>query len=396
MGSLPDIFKGIGNWFTGSGGAATPSAPTTTPQAGAASTPTAAPAASTDPFANIPIQQQGFLDNPLVQGALATYLGAIGSPRQRGFGGAIAAGGLAGLKQYESARSAQLQPYLIGAQIQKMGAEIQKDRAGARLDEGKVAQLQGIATQNHQTAEAARAQAKKFREAGQTEIADLMEANATAVDWATNKSWDPGLLLLRPYDAKRDIGEFNKNAAEADELTERAQVVDPAQATKDTAQAAQAGEEGDLAHARATQEVPAQALRDRAEAAASRSRAATSDQERQHYMAESQDLYGKLWDTMHPFESKVGGASADKIKFINDNVTSAAAATAAPEEQAAPTAPTAAPTTTRATRPTTGKKVAAPTGPSGIPALPRGAKEYAIGPNGQPGWHDMNGGFHAF
>src|SRR5262245_59059320 len=394
MGSLPDIFKGIGNWFTGGGGAHTPAASPTTPPAGAAGGQAAAPASYPNYMsANIPpLQKDSFLDNPLLQGALAAYFGAISSPRSKGFGGALGAGGLAGLKQYESAQKAQLEPYLMGAQIQKLGAEMEKDRAGAKLDIQKVEGLKGIASQNHQTALAMRDQAKKLR-ATQPEMADLMESNAAAVDYQTNKAWDPGLMLLRPYDAQKDLAQFKKDSAEADEATVRAQKVLPAEASMDTARAGQAGAEADLAHTRATQEVPMQAFKDEAEGYAARARTATSDAERAEYMSKLQETGAKIYDAQHPIASKIHPDVAARQQFISDFTNNALQMAGTTQPPAAPTASPAPSTRTRAAATT--KKTAA-TAAGGIPPLPKNAKEYAQGPNGEPGWHDMNGGFHAF
>ncbi len=80
------------------------------------------PQPPTDTFGTI----GSLLSHPLVQGALATYFGAISSPRREGWGGAIGHGGLAGLGQYGQAQQLRQQlPYL---QARTAG-----EQAGAKL-----------------------------------------------------------------------------------------------------------------------------------------------------------------------------------------------------------------------------------------------------------------------
>ena len=75
---------------------------------------------------------EGLLGHPLVQAALAAYLGAISSPRRLGWGGAIGRGGLAGLGQFSQAEQLQNQLPLQQAQTQeaqaKAAGEIAKQR----------------------------------------------------------------------------------------------------------------------------------------------------------------------------------------------------------------------------------------------------------------------------
>lgn len=66
---------------------------------------------------------EGLLGHPLVQAALATYLGAISSPRREGWGGAIGHGGLAGLGQFAQAEKLQQELPLQQAQTQEAQAK---------------------------------------------------------------------------------------------------------------------------------------------------------------------------------------------------------------------------------------------------------------------------------
>lgn len=108
----------------GMGGTSSPAA---SPAAGAASQPSPGAASAPQQDPNLPPINQGgvsgFLNNPLVQGGLGAYLGAIGSPKREGWGNALAHGGLAGLGTYNQARQLQLQPYLQRASIMQKGAQ---------------------------------------------------------------------------------------------------------------------------------------------------------------------------------------------------------------------------------------------------------------------------------
>jgi hypothetical protein len=81
------------------------------------------------------------LANPLVQGALATYLGAISSPRSQGLGGAIGHGGLAGLGAFGQARQAQLQLPIQRAAAQSAQLQLPVQQAAAQQAQAQMAPL---------------------------------------------------------------------------------------------------------------------------------------------------------------------------------------------------------------------------------------------------------------
>lgn len=64
------------------------------------------------------------LMNPLVQGALGAYLGAVSTPRYEGLGGAIGRGGLEGLGAMSQAQQAQYQLPILQAQAQQAKAQL--------------------------------------------------------------------------------------------------------------------------------------------------------------------------------------------------------------------------------------------------------------------------------
>jgi len=78
---------------------------------------------------------EGALSNPLLQTALAGYLGAIGSPRYKGIGGAISQGGLSGLEQFSQAE--QLKTQLPLQQAQTQLAQQQVPLAQQQVELGK-------------------------------------------------------------------------------------------------------------------------------------------------------------------------------------------------------------------------------------------------------------------
>ena len=68
------------------------------------------------PMPAAPTGIEGALSNPLLQGALATYLGTIGSPRHGGLGRALASGGLGGLQTFNQAEQLKQKLPLEAAQ----------------------------------------------------------------------------------------------------------------------------------------------------------------------------------------------------------------------------------------------------------------------------------------
>jgi hypothetical protein len=92
----------------------------------------------------------GALNNPGVQGLLATYLGAVGSPRSEGLGGAISHGGLAGLQQYSQAQQQQqMLPYM---QAELQTKQLQAKQLGMELKPLTKDQAQGFTDWKNQIA----------------------------------------------------------------------------------------------------------------------------------------------------------------------------------------------------------------------------------------------------
>jgi hypothetical protein len=84
----------------------------------------------------------GFLSNPLFQGALGAYLGAVGSPRDKGLGGAIMSGGLTGLNAFNQAQQQRLEMPLKQAQMQE--AQLTAKKLGMDLKPLTKEEIQSI------------------------------------------------------------------------------------------------------------------------------------------------------------------------------------------------------------------------------------------------------------
>ncbi len=85
---------------------------------------------------------ENFLSHPAVQGALATYLGAISSPRRLGWGGAIGRGGLAGLGAFSEARRQEQTLPFLQAQTQEAQLNTQRLQQQMRpLSQEEIGQL---------------------------------------------------------------------------------------------------------------------------------------------------------------------------------------------------------------------------------------------------------------
>jgi len=179
------------------GGAATPASPYL--QGAQVAAQQGTPQSASD----IPIQKPGLLDNPYLQGALGAYFGAISSPRQLGWGGAIGRGGLGGLSAYESAKKAQYEPYMLRAQIQHLGAQTAAEQAKAGLDISKTGQISGIA--DHNTALAGQLRLAAQQPGMDPHVRDQYLANAAAIEGDKTKAWDPTTAFSKPWEIGKDI-----------------------------------------------------------------------------------------------------------------------------------------------------------------------------------------------
>jgi hypothetical protein len=101
------------------------------PTAGAAAPdPSAGPMPTTQAYQQ-PSGLMGALSNPLIQGALSAYLGAVGSPKGEGLGHALMQGGLTGLGAFNQAQQQQMELPLKQAQLQQ--AQLQSRALGMQL-----------------------------------------------------------------------------------------------------------------------------------------------------------------------------------------------------------------------------------------------------------------------
>jgi len=115
-----------------------------TPQTTPAGTPPPAPATSAAPSPQgFGGKVEGFLENPLLQGALGAYLGTIGSPRRGGWGRALANGGITGLNAFNQAEEEKGKQPMEAAKLAESEAGTHKDLAIAALNEARQEQLKG-------------------------------------------------------------------------------------------------------------------------------------------------------------------------------------------------------------------------------------------------------------
>lgn len=198
-----------------------PPAPAPPPQGAPAAQPPTPPAAQTP---NIPGLQPTFLDNPLLQGALGAYFSAIGSPKSRGLGGALSAGGLGGLQGYEAARANQLKPYLTMAQLGNLQAGTQQKLAQGQLDTTKNALLPGQAAASNDL-KAAQANLDKVKAdllPGDSDARRTLEQAQTNLDNA-NAQLDPAKrqqLIASATNLTAQAGLANQRATEVKPLAE--------------------------------------------------------------------------------------------------------------------------------------------------------------------------------
>ncbi|HKD45416.1 MAG TPA: hypothetical protein VKD24_07135 [Candidatus Angelobacter sp.] len=144
-----DYLSGIGKAFLGNTGSS--QQPAATQSAAPAST--GSSDQSTDVLSKFPMPKSSLLDSPYLQGALAAYFGAVSSPRQQGWGGAIGHGGLAGLKAYSEAEKSELQPYLDYAKIQEQATQTGKDVAQTKEANVRAEGIANIGPANKATAD---------------------------------------------------------------------------------------------------------------------------------------------------------------------------------------------------------------------------------------------------
>jgi len=210
---------GIGGFLQGllGGGGQAQAAPAPATGGAAPAAPAAGGQGGFD-LSKIPMPQTSFLDHPLVQGALATYLGAISSPSHMGLGGAIGHGGLAGLQAYSSARQAQYQPYLIGAQLGQIQSTISKNTAQTAHFNAQTAQIAGEGQSNQNLAAALSARAQQLPPGPERD--EMMQDAATI---GSSTKW------INPIDYKKAIGEEAVKKIEMQQKQWELQYKDPAE-----------------------------------------------------------------------------------------------------------------------------------------------------------------------
>lgn len=118
-----------------------PPPPNAGPQ-GAGGTPPPSASAAPAPTGFMAGLEHG-LSNPLLQGAIASYLGTIGSPRREGWGRALAHGGLAGLGTFNQAEQQKSQLPLQAAQLAAEQAKTPELQAATKLSQARTEKLAG-------------------------------------------------------------------------------------------------------------------------------------------------------------------------------------------------------------------------------------------------------------
>jgi hypothetical protein len=155
------------------------------------------------PFGMPPLPKPGILDSPGVQGLLSAYLGAIGSPRSKGMGGALSAGGLAGLSAYQQAKSAQFQPYLMGAQLAHLQSQMGAEKASTAHTMAETQQMAGEAEANKQFATQLHQMADQETDPKQKQkLLTIANGVAVAPKW------------VNPNDVMKDLDAAEKDAVE--------------------------------------------------------------------------------------------------------------------------------------------------------------------------------------
>jgi hypothetical protein len=159
-----------------------------------------------------PVSAPTFLDNPVLQGALATYLGAIGTPRSEGLGAAISRGGMMGLQAYSQARQSQYTPYLIQAQLQNLQQKTREAGATADWRTQQAQQIQALKTENQQHGQTLDAIGDSYIKQGKPEVGQMFKNLAPLVAQSDQKQ-DINKLISDPFTAYRDMTQAGQAVA---------------------------------------------------------------------------------------------------------------------------------------------------------------------------------------
>lgn len=234
------------------------------------------------------IPKPGLLDNPMLQGLLSAYLGAIGSPKSAGLGGALSRGGITGLSAYNQAKAAQFAPYKTLADVMKDVASTKESLAGAEEKGQEALQKKMIGDQNTKLADqivaAAANQTDPVAKQGMLDSANMIRGN-----------------IEHPYtleDISKNVTELTtqaKNRAEAGRATAEAARTQEQMLTVDPADVLQKGAAAsrDLAEAA---KVPYEEAHLASETAAEKVNASKTEAERAKNVDELRISLGKQYD----------------------------------------------------------------------------------------------------
>lgn len=162
-----------------------PPPPNAGPQ-GAAGTPPPSASAAPAPSPDFMTGLEHGLSNPLLQGAIASYLGTIGSPRREGWSRALAHGGLAGLGTFNQAEQQKSQLPLQAAQLAAEQQKIPQLQAQTKLDNARTEKLAGDPAANAASADSlavmAQSEPSPAKKAIYTTLAPAVRAGTIGMD----------------------------------------------------------------------------------------------------------------------------------------------------------------------------------------------------------------------
>lgn len=332
-----------------------------------------------------------FLSNPLTQGALGAYFGAIGAPRRSGLGGMLSQGGLTGLNafnQAETGRTKQEQEQLALQQAQlaaQQAAQRQQVFSGLSPQQQQVATFPSLASFQQKAA---------IQEANKQSVAafQAMHPNDQTAA-AFSQAYTQSDKYVAPGDIEKDYQEHLQAPVKQKETETR--IAEQEAQTERLKRAPAAGTEANW-YDPTTKQYYRGAQKKPTDVPASVAQASKTDQELKARAAAWQKAYADAKRTFiatntktesHYFSpaTKTPPSEADadayakaqadaqvNALFGSSGLPSGAAPAASADEPAA-------------------------TGSGGLPPLPAGATEYAVGPDGATvGYHDSAGHFHPF
>lgn len=168
----------------------------------------------------ISLPQQGFFDQPGVQGLLSAGFGALSAPRGTGRLGILGRAGAAGLGAYDTARANQFAPYKTLAELQRSGAETELAAARGEEVRTQTQQAKSIGGTNKLTGDAMRGRADQLEAQGDSTGAGIWRKAADAVGSNTKQ-----IVPLKDAFALGDqLAQEERTRAQAAEVRERQKV----------------------------------------------------------------------------------------------------------------------------------------------------------------------------